>query len=480
MINWDQTTLKFGYQTQQDFVGVKRPKVICSCDECSKQQAIAIRVKSRVIDNQMYWRCPHCVGKRPEERNARSKQMLAQHQNQEYKQALKAASLATWQKEGHRKKHSAAVSIAMKNANLGPMLRARYANPEARELLRKKTLALFADKTFKQKHLDSMHTEEVHNKISISSKKRWESVEYREKMMKVRLQQRLNPSKIQKQLYQYLTDLNIAHFEEGEQTAIGYYVFDCLIPRETGQHILVECQGEYWHDNDVIRQKDRSKFTYIERYFPDYKIVYFWEREFYQQNKVINKLKALLGVDQNIVDFSFKDVNVRPTDGSKDFLELYHYLGPGRNGNRIGAYLNDELIAVAVFSPPQRQNLTAKFGTDKLLECSRFCIHPSYQKRNFASWFIAQCTKRYKNLLLISYADTTAGHTGTIYKAAGWDLHHEVPPDYWYADVDGFVMHKKTLYNRAVSLKMTEPEFATKYGYFKIFGGKKLCFVKQV
>jgi hypothetical protein len=79
--------------------------------------------------------------------------------------------------------------------------------------------------------------------------------------------------------------------------------------------------------------------------------------------------------------------------------------------------------------------------------------------------------------LVIAYADTTVGHTGTIYKSANFELHHEVAPDYWYVDDDGYVMHKKTLYGKARNLNMSESEFASAKGYFKKWGGKKLCFV---
>lgn len=49
----------------------------------------------------------------------------------------------------------------------------------------------------------------------------------------------------------------------------------------------------------------------------------------------------------------------------------------------------------------------------------------------------------------LSYADTTFNHIGTIYKACGFKQDRIVKPDYWYAKEDGWVMHKKTLYNQA-------------------------------
>lgn len=77
---------------------------------------------------------------------------------------------------------------------------------------------------------------------------------------------------------------------------------------------------------------------------------------------------------------------------------------------------------------------------------------------------------------IVAYADTTVGHIGTVYKAAGFKLHHEVPADHWYVDRDGYVMHKRTLYGRAVKMQIKEAEYAEQNGYQKRWGGKKLCF----
>jgi hypothetical protein len=79
--------------------------------------------------------------------------------------------------------------------------------------------------------------------------------------------------------------------------------------------------------------------------------------------------------------------------------------------------------------------------------------------------------------MIISYCDTTYNHDGAIYKACNFTLDGEVDPDYWYSSPDGWIMHKKTLYNHARSLKMDETSFAEKLGYKKVWGSKKLRFI---
>jgi hypothetical protein len=72
------------------------------------------------------------------------------------------------------------------------------------------------------------------------------------------------------------------------------------------------------------------------------------------------------------------------------------------------------------------------------------------------------------------------GHVGSLYKASNFKYSHEVRPDYWYVDEDNRVMNKKTLYDRAKKYKMTESEYAEKYNFRKKYGGKKLCFIKEI
>lgn len=61
MIDWTLTAEKFGYKTSSDLISHKRPKVTCLCDSCKKPRDITVRVKSRIINNQMNWLCPSCV-----------------------------------------------------------------------------------------------------------------------------------------------------------------------------------------------------------------------------------------------------------------------------------------------------------------------------------------------------------------------------------------------------------------------------------
>jgi GNAT superfamily N-acetyltransferase len=272
--------------------------------------------------------------------------------------------------------------------------------------------------------------------------------------------------------------------DDDNECKIGPYSFDCVIP-STPKKLLIECQGDYWHSLDVIKSRDKAKAAYITNNLAnEYEIRYIWEHEFKNLNKVQELLKYWLGLSTpEICDFSFNDVTIAKAEASdyKLLLSKYHYLAnAGRGGISIGGYVDGELACVAVFSPLPRQNITiGEYKASEVRDLSRFCINPKYQKKNFGTWFLSRAIKMLspEYRCIVAYADTTFNHSGAIYKAANFTLDKVVRPDYWYVSEDGWVMHKKTLYNHAVSLGMIESEFAAENEYTKVWGKEKLRFV---
>jgi len=321
----------------------------------------------------------------------------------------------------------------------------------------------------------ALATPETREKISIGLRQRWLDNSYR--IAALNNLSRQKTSSLQTILYEYLTNLGVEHHKEGPNTTIGFYSFDCLIPHKP-RSILIECQGDYWHSLPKAIRNDRSKFTYIQRYFPEYEIMYIWEHEFATKDRVLDRLKLKLNLAIETTQFKLSQLysNQLSREESNKFLSKYHYLTSSRGGTDFGLWLENKLIAVSRFSPLPRQNMAHQFPPNTV-ELARLCVHPNYHKHNLLSWWLAKLVKNYK--AVIAFADTTVGHTGAVYKAANFKLHHQTNPDYWYVDKDGFVMHKKTLYNRAVNLKLTESQFAEKFGYIKKWGGPKLCFIYE-
>lgn len=350
-------------------------------------------------------------------------------------------------------------------------------------MVKAQALALWQQPAFRQAVTDGNRKAWDNRRAELSdrSKALWQNSEYRNKLISGMANAPRCISNLQVMLYKMLDVLGVSYHKEGPETAIGFYAFDCLVPRESGG-LLIECQGDYWHSLENAQHRDRSKFTYISKYFPEYEVMYIWEHEFYTKDRVLDRLKLKLGLAVETVDFSFSDITLGDVDNKalRSFLDSYHYIGAGRWGQVFGAYHGQELVATVVFSAPLRQNIAQQFGAGKVVELSRLCIHPSYHKKNFASWLIARVLRRVDADVVVAYSDTTVGHRGTVYEASNFKLHHEVDPDYWYVDRQSYVMHKKTLYARAVKMGMKEAEFAEKNNYLKQYGGPKRCYVKII
>lgn len=397
------------------------------------------------------------------------------------KAALSQLSKDKWQNPEYRAKTSRAILEASESRRNDPEYQNRmqeiyehiWANPERRALASAASKKLWQDPEYRAKMAAIHHSDEWKTKIA-----------------QIRADQP-HVSSLQTVLYSILDDLGIKYYREyndkpsDPQCQIGPYNFDCVIPREGKSTLLIECQGEYWHSSNKVRAKDQSKATYIANNFPGvYELKYIWEHEFSDLGKIRELLKYWSGITtEQLIDFNFANVMIRlcPARDYKLLLSKYHYLAnAGRGGISYGAYLDDILIAVCVFSPPVRQNIAKSMGltNNQMRELSRLCIHPNYQKKNFASWFVSRCLKMLMGYRrVISYCDTTFNHDGAVYKACNFKLDGEVPADYWYVGADGWVMHKKSLYNHAIKMKMRESEYAEAMGYTKVWGNKKLRFV---
>ena len=107
-----------------------------------------------------------------------------------------------------------------------------------------------------------------------------------------------------------------------------------------------------------------------------------------------------------------------------DALIRKHYLKkwPGVNVLVLGLQKHEDLLGVIVFSLPPRE--TNKRYGGETWELSRLWIDDSVPK-NAETYLIGRAIRYIKNNFpkvknLVSYADPSFGHTGTIYRASNW------------------------------------------------------------
>lgn len=493
----------------------KTVATLLTCKFCSIEQTI------KCINSRDYsqWACRSCAIKRKWEsddyrKNRPKKQITKRTRSSgvEHKAKLSESLQGRKLSTEHKNHISLAIKEIWKNPNYRQAVTQHLNSPESIELRRNKSKQLWLDGDFAKKY----QTDDFRIKMQGITKALWLTSDFRDKIkstkesadyknlmkaiqsdpayikkLSIAYAKLPRVSSLQKTLYELLDTLGIKYIgesSESEGCVIGPWSFDCAIQLENGKCLLIECQGDWIHSLPHKIVSDKAKATYVAKYLSDTHILkYLWEHQFASHNQVIELIKNWCGISKiDQIDFDFNEIEIKRCKACdyRNFLSAYHYLNnAGRGGAAYGAYLNNKLIALCVFSPMPRQNITIKgyFG-DAVRDLSRFCIHPNYHKQNFGSWFISKCLKQLNRCvkIIVSYADNTFNHHGGLYKACGFVLDGYTNPDFWYSSIDGWVMHKKTLYNKAMNLKMKESEYAERFGFRKVFGLRKSRFIKEL
>ncbi len=508
-----------------------KEKILAVCSKCQDEFLIQAASLSRVIRRTGSYQCIICaleqkrkdpvfienqkIGSKnswtEERRHNQSEISKKLWDNPDFHKKLTDASNKAWADSDKRKVSSELVTQLWRDPSYRKNRDKIYTDVEWRRKNSENIKEVWKKPEYREKFIKLWASDEFKNKLSECAKElwkdpkyrngqiqkqkeRWNNDEYREKMAHARATQYVKRDsileRVTQQLLVYLGINYIRHH------VIGPYEFDVFVPNH---NLLIECQGEYWHSLDKAKRVDSSKITYINEYFHNFRLLYLYERDFLNPGIIKQKLmKSIFNDDSQTtqVDFSFFDLKIRKLDSkikqkgsyyseSEEFLQSFHYAGFGRSAKLIyGCYLDDKLISICKFSNAVRKEVATSMGLkfSDVLELDRFCINPVYQKKNFATWFMSRCSKlafdEFSSIkCLVSFADTTYGHFGTIYKAGNWIELHRTNPDYYYISKDGFVVHKKTLYGHARSMKKTEKEYVDEFGYGKILGKEKIKFV---
>ena len=108
-----------------------------------------------------------------------------------------------------------------------------------------------------------------------------------------------------------------------------------------------------------------------------------------------------------------------------DTLVMAHYLHrwPGVVTATLGMWRGPFLVGVIVFAFPPRET-PKRYRVTIAWELARLYVLDS-EPFNSETWFMARAIKWLRGAfpqveMLVSYADPSAGHKGTIYKAANW------------------------------------------------------------
>jgi len=152
-------------------------------------------------------------------------------------------------------------------------------------------------------------------------------------------------------------------------------------------------------------------------------------------NKELTKkrLQQILGVSK-AVRLHARNCKIREIDvpTSSSFSQKYHSQGSCGTKKRMGAFHNNELVAVMTFS---LGNVTrGSQPTEGIWELSRFCSNYDYHIPGIASKLLTFFKKNYKWSQIFSYADRRWS-IGNLYKQLGFVLDtKKIFPSYWYIE----------------------------------------------
>ena len=115
----------------------------------------------------------------------------------------------------------------------------------------------------------------------------------------------------------------------------------------------------------------------------------------------------------------------------KEFIQSYHYSKGCHNGPLCYGLLDAhrELIGVCAFACPASENVRSSiFGEqhkDWVFELHRLAIYPDNSPKGTATWFMKRTIAFLQEdkpelRAIVSFADSSEGHVGTIYKAANF------------------------------------------------------------
>ena len=172
---------------------------------------------------------------------------------------------------------------------------------------------------------------------------------------------------------------------------------------------------------------------------------------------------------------------------AKPFVIKHHYTqAMGKASLITGLWRGSDLVGVITFGQPSGRLVASSLGyTEKTCwEFLRMVVLDDEPTPR--TYFMGQSIKilRQKHpqvKMLVTYADQTEGHTGTVYKAGSWEYHGMTAAKYHYIRVpDGMRFNKRIPWDYAKRYGITELEASIILELVKVKELPKLRFIKKI
>ena len=261
---------------------------------------------------------------------------------------------------------------------------------------------------------------------------------------------------------------------ENDRQLIKPLELDIVIP---DKKIAIEYNGLYWHNEEHVDKDYHLQKTELCKE-KGYRLIHIFEDEWILKKDIVkSRLKHILGKTQDLIHIGARECTIKEISSREknDFLEQFHIQGPDSSKIKLGAFYQDQLVAVMTFSHGSLAKGVKK--QDSLVwELNRFCSHSDFVISGIASKLLEYFKKNYKWKEIFSYADRRWSD-GNLYEKLGFDLDHKTQPNYWY--VNNF----QRIHRFALRKRLDEPKDIPEYilrlkeGYIRVWDCGNLKFV---
>ncbi len=276
----------------------------------------------------------------------------------------------------------------------------------------------------------------------------------------------------QQELIEFIQSLNL-NYTYNDRTIITPKELDIYIP---DKKIAIEFNGLYWHSeqnlNEAQKYHNNKTNSCLEK---DIQLIHIFEDEWiFKKDIVKSRLKQILNVN-NTQKIHARKCTIKEIDSKikNEFLEKFHIQGKDNSIIKLGAFYNNELIAVMTFS---HGNISkGSISLEQIYELNRFCSNYNYHIPGIASKLLKYFKCNYNWTEIFSYADRRWSK-GNVYYKLGFQFDSITKSNYWYIKdykrIHRFSLRKKGYEDKDI------PEWVLRkqQGYYRIWDCGNLKF----
>lgn len=290
----------------------------------------------------------------------------------------------------------------------------------------------------------------------------------------------ISVSNAETEIFEHLSKY-IENLKRGDKKILNGKEIDIL---SESLKIGVEYNGLYFHS---LEHGGKNKQYHINKTTlandKGYKLVQIFEDEYLTKKElVLNKLSHIFGISENNKVVHARKCIIKKITNTilvNEFLNNNHIQGKTNSTESYGAYYNDELIAVMLFSKNSKF-INSQNITNNTFELTRFCVKQNILCNGIANRLLKVFINDIQPSEIISFADRrwTVDKDNNLYTKLGFNLINVGEPNYYWCKngkrYKSYTFKKDNLkirqdFKHIYSVDKTEQQMMNEAGYYKIF-----------